>query len=167
MRTRVADNMGGLSLRRFNLFVLGTALGAAMLWGCALVGILGFTSVRGAVFSALLLLVIVAADIAIGALLARVWLSAGDFSRDQARRAGLFVGGSLFVGALAGGLFLGAMILLNTAPSQRSFFAFAAGPGIGLVYGMVLGVPAVVGATLVELRFDTRGGDGPPGGSPR
>lgn len=155
-------------MRRFNVFVLGVALGVALLWGCAFVGILGFTSVRGAAFSAFLLLAIVAADIAIGALLAWIWLSGGSSSsRNEARRAGLFVGGSLFVGALAGGLFLGVMILLNTAPTQRSFFAFAAGPGIGLVYGMVLGVPAVVGATLVELRFDTRGGDGPPDGSPR
>ena len=146
-------------MRRFNVFVLGAALGTAMLWGCAFVGILGFTSVRGAAFSALLLLVIVAADIAIGALLARVWLSAGGFSRNEARRAGLFVGGSLFVGALAGGLFLGAMILLNTAPSQRSFFAFAAGPGLGLVYGMIFGMPALVGSTIMELRLRARGGD--------
>ena len=68
----------------------------------------------------------------------------------------LFVGGSVFVGAIASGLFLGAMILLDTPASQRNLFVFAAGPGLGLVYGMVLGMPAVVGATLAEMRLGSR-----------
>ena len=159
--------MGGRSLRRFKVFVLGAALGAALLWCSAVVGLLGFASVGGAALSALLLLALVAADLAIGAFLARMLLSGGGLSRDEVRRAGLFVGGSIFAGALVAGLFLGAMILLDAASSQRSFFAFAAGPGLGLVYGMVLGVPAVVGATIVELRFQSGGGNGAPGGSPR
>ena len=147
-------------MRRFNVFVLGAALGVALLWSCAFVGTLGFSSVGGAAFSALLLLVLVVADVAIGALLARVLLSGGGYSRDEVRKVGLFVGGALFAGAFAGGLFLGAMILLDTPPSNRSLFAFASGPGLGLVYGMVLGVPAVVGATIVESRYLSRGGDG-------
>lgn len=69
----------------------------------------------------------------------------------------LFVGGSVFVGAVVSGLFLGAMILLDTPASQRNLFVFVAGPGLGLVYGMILGMPAVVGATLVELRLRARG----------
>jgi hypothetical protein len=69
---------------------------------------------------------------------------------------GLFVGGSVFLGAIASGLFLGVMILFDTPTSQRNLFVFAAGPGLGLVYGMVLGMPAVVGATLTEMRMGSR-----------
>lgn len=167
MRVRAADGIGGLSLRRFSVFVLGAVLGAALLWGCALAGILGFTSIEGATFSALLLLALVVVDVVIGGLLARVLLRGGGSARGEARSVGLFVGGALFVGALASGLFLGVMILLDTAPSQRSLFALAAGPGLGLVYGMVLGVPAVVGATIVELRSRPHGGDGRPDGASR
>jgi MFS family permease len=148
-------------LRRINIFVLGVVLGAALLWVCAFVGFLGFTSVEGATFSALLLFAIVVADVVLGGLLARILLpgSGGSISRRQAREAkgvGLFVGGSVFVGAVASGLILGAMILFDTPASQRNLFVFAAGPGLGLVYGMVLGMPAVVGATLVEMRRGTR-----------
>lgn len=142
-------------MRRFNVFVLGVVLGAALLWVCAFAGFLGFTSVEGATFSALLLFVIVVVDMVLGGLLAWV-LSPGYSASRRARRAGkgvgLFVGVSVFVGAVASGLFLGAMILLDTPASQRNLFVFASGPGLGLVYGMVLGMPAVVGATLVELR---------------
>jgi hypothetical protein len=159
--------MGGLSLRRFSVFVLGAALGAALLWACAFAGILGFASVEGATFSALLLLALVAIDVAIGGLLARVLLRGGGPARGETRGVGLFVGGAVFVGALASGLFLGAMILLDTVPSQRSLFAFAAGPGLGLVYGMILGVPAVVGATIVELRSCPPAGDSRPEGAPK
>jgi hypothetical protein len=149
-------------LRRFSVFVLGVALGAALLWGCAFVGMLGFTSVEGAAFSALVLFVVVVADVALGSILARLLLRRSGLSQwgGEVKRVGLFVGGSLFVGALASGLFLGLMIILNTPPAHRSLFAFAAGPGLGLVYGMLLGTPAVVGATLVELRLRARGGDG-------
>jgi MFS family permease len=156
---QVADGTGGPSLRRFNVFILGVVLGAALLWVCAFAGVLGFTSVEGATYSALLLLVIVLADVTLGGLLARVLLfgnSASRRSRREAKGAGLFVGGSVFVGAVASGLFLGAMILFDTPASQRNLFVFAAGPGLGLVYGMVLGMPAVVGATLVEMRRGTR-----------
>jgi hypothetical protein len=162
MQAKIADGTGGLSLRRFNVFILGVALGAALLWGCAFVGTLGFTSVEGAAFSALLLLVLVIADMALGGLLARILLYGGSYSRRETKGVGLLVGGSLFSGAFVSGLFLGLMILLDTASSHRSLFAFAAGPGLGLVYGMVLGVPAVVGASLVELRFHSRTGGRPP-----
>jgi hypothetical protein len=149
-------------LRQFNVFVLGVGLGAALLWGCAFAGFVGFTSVEGAAFSALLLFALVIADVVIGGFLARILLHGdGSSPRGEVKRVGLFVGGSLFTGALASGLFLGLMILLDTPPAQRSLFAFAAGPGLGLVYGMVLATPAVVGATLVELRFRAHGEDGP------
>ncbi len=162
MRARVANGTGGLSLRRFNVFVLGVVIGAALLWGCAFVGVLGFTSVEGATFSALLLLVVVIADVVAGGFLARILLSGiGSFASRRGGReekgVALFVGGSVFVGAVVSGLFLGAMILLDTPASQRNLFVFVAGPGLGLVYGMILGMPAVVGATLVELRLRARG----------
>ena len=150
-------------MRRFSVFILGVALGAALLWGCAFAGMLGFTSVEGAAFSALVLFVVAVTDVALGSVLARLLLrSRAGLSQwgGEVKRVGLFVGGSLFVGALASGLFLGLMIILNTPPAHRSLFAFAAGPGLGLVYGMLLGTPAVVGATLVELRLRARGGDG-------
>ena len=143
-------------MRRFNVFGLGVVLGAALLWVCAFVGILGFTSVEGATYSAVLLLAIVLADMVFGGLLARILLPgnpASRRSRREARGVGLFVGGSVFVGAIASGLFLGIMILLDTPGSQRNLFVFAAGPGLGLVYGMVLGMPAIVGATLTEMRM--------------
>ena len=146
-------------MRRFNVFGLGVVLGAALLWVCAFVGILGFTSVEGATYSAVLLLAIVLADMVLGGLLARILLSSNPDSRRLRREAkgvGLFVGGSVFVGAIASGLFLGAMILFDTPGSQRNLFLFAAGPGLGLVYGMVLGMPAIVGATLAEMRMGSR-----------
>jgi hypothetical protein len=149
-------------LRRFNVFVLGVVFGAALLWVSAFVGMLGFSSVEGAAFSALLLFALVVVDIVLGSFLARMLLHGGSFSRRETKGIGLLVGGSLFTGAFVSGLFLGVMILLNTASSHRTLFVFATGPGLGLVYGMVLGVPAVVGATLVELRFYSRGGGGPP-----
>ncbi len=152
MRAKLAD--GRPVLRRFNVFVLGIALGAALLWGCAFVGLLGFSSVEGAAFSALLLLALVVADVALGGLLARFLLYGGSSSRPETRRIGFFVGGSIFAGAFAGGVFLGAMILVDA--SESSLFLFATGPGLGLVYGMILGMPAVVGATLVEMRFHAR-----------
>ena len=154
MRARVTDDTGGFSLRRFNEFVLGVVLGAALFWGSAYAGFLGFTSVEGAAFSALLLLALVVADVALGGLNGRT-----DSWRREEKGVGLFIGGSVFVGALISGLFLGAMILLNTPPAHRSFFAFAAGPGLGLVYGMIYGMPALVGSTIMELRLRARGGD--------
>ena len=146
-------------MRRINVFVLGVVLGAALLWVCAFVGVLGFTSVEGATYSALLLLAIVLADLVFGGLLARVLLSGNSASRRERREAkgvGLFVGGSVFLGALASGLFLGAMILFDTPAPKRNLLVFAAGPGLGLVYGMVLGMPAIVGATLSEMRAGSR-----------
>jgi hypothetical protein len=150
-------------LRRFNVFVLGVVLGAAFLWISAYVGMLGFSSVEGAAFSALLLFALVVVDMVLGGFLARMLLHDGSFSRRETKGIGLLAGGSLFTGAFVSGLFLGVMILLNTASSHRTLFVFATGPGLGLVYGMVLGVPAVVGATLVELRFYSRRSGGPPG----
>jgi len=149
-------------LRRFSVFVVGAAVGVALLLCSAFAGLLGFASVEGAALSALLLFALVVADVVIGGLLARFLLSGTSPSRGGGRSEGLFVGGSLFAGAFAGGLLLGAMILLDTPPAARTLYAFAAGPGLGLVYGMVLGVPAVVGATLVELRFYSSGGDNAP-----
>ena len=151
-------------MRRFNVFVLGVVIGAALFFVCAFVGVLGFTSVEGATYSALLLLVVVIADVTLGGLLTRFLLRGGDLASRrggrEAKGAGLFVGGSIFVGALAAGLLLGALILFDTPASQRNLFVFAAGPGLGLVYGMVLGMPAVVGATLTELRLRPRRGRG-------
>ncbi len=146
-------------MRRFNIFGLGVVLGAALLWVCAFVGVLGFTSVEGATLSALLLFAIVLADLVLGGLLARILMPGRPDSRRSRRKAkgvGLFVGGSVFVGAVVSGLLLGALILFDTPASQRNLFVFAAGPGLGLVYGMVLGMPAVVGATLAEMRMSSR-----------
>ena len=161
VRLRVADGTGGF-LRRFNVFVLGAALGAALLWGCAFAGLVGFSSVEGAAFSAVLLLALVVASVALGGYLARSLLHGGSSSRGDARSTGLFVGSSLFMGAFASGIFLGVMIFLDTPSWERSLLVFAVGPGLGLVYGMVLGMPAVVGATLVEMRLRARGGGEPP-----
>ena len=146
-------------MRRINVFVLGVVLGAALLWVCAFVGVLGFTSIEGATYSAVLLLAIVLADMVLGGLLARILLPRNSDSRRSRRKAkgvGLFVGGAVFVGAVASGLLMGAMILFDTPASQRNLFVFAAGPGLGLVYGMVLGMPAIVGATLSEMRTGSR-----------
>ncbi|CAA9451114.1 MAG: hypothetical protein AVDCRST_MAG28-1411 [uncultured Rubrobacteraceae bacterium] len=149
-------------MRRFSIFVVGAALGVALLLCSAFAGLLGFASVEGAALSALLLFALVAADVVIGGLLVRALLSGASSSRGGGRSEGLFVGGALFAGAFVGGLLLGTMILLDTPPAARTLYAYAAGPGLGLVYGMVLGVPAVVGATIVELRFYSRGGDNSP-----
>jgi hypothetical protein len=146
-------------LRRINVFVLGVVLGAALLWVCAFVGVLGFTSIEGATYSAVLLLAIVLADMVLGGLLARILLPRNPDSRRSQREAkgvGLFVGGAVFVGAVASGLLLGAMILFDTPAPKRNLLVFAAGPGLGLVYGMVLGMPAIVGATLSEMRAGSR-----------
>lgn len=147
-------------MRRFNVFVLGAALGAALLWGCAFAGLLGSNSAGGGVFSALVLLALVIAAVALGGFLARLSLSGGGSSRRETERASLFVGGSLFSGALVSGLFLGVMLLLDAAPQQRSLLLFAIGPGLGLVYGMVLGMPAIVGATIVGVRLRAPEEDG-------
>ena len=152
---------GGL-LRRFGVFVLGAVLGAALLWGSAFAGItLGFSGAGGGALSVLLLFAIVVATVALGGFLARLLLYGGPSGRSL--RVGLFIGGSFFAGAFVSGVFLGVMILLDATPSQRTLFLFVAGPGLGLMYGIVLGMPAVVGAALAETRFYTQRGGGPTG----
>jgi hypothetical protein len=152
---------GGL-LRRFGVFVLGAVLGAALLWGSAFAGItLGFSGAGGGALSVLLLFAIVVATVALGGFLARLLLYGGPSGRSL--RVGLFIGGSFFAGAFVSGVFLGVMILLDATPSQRTLFLFVAGPGLGLMYGIVLGMPAVIGATLAETRFYAQRGGGPTG----
>jgi hypothetical protein len=87
----------------------------------------------------------------------------GGPSGRSLRVGGLFIGGSFFAGAFVSGVFLGVMILLDATPSQRTLFLFVAGPGLGLMYGIVLGMPAVVGAALAETRFYAQRGGGPTG----
>jgi hypothetical protein len=152
---------GGL-LRRFGVFVLGAVLGAALLWGSAFAGItLGFSGAGGGALSVLLLFAIVVATVALGGFLTRLLLYGGPSGRSL--RVGLFIGGSFFAGAFVSGVFLGVMILLDATPSQRTLFLFVAGPGLGLMYGIVLGMPAVIGATLAETRFYAQRGGGPTG----
>ena len=152
---------GGL-LRRFGVFVLGAVLGAALLWGSAFAGItLGFSGAGGGALSVLLLFAIVVATVALGGFLARLLLYGGPSGRSL--RVGLFIGGSFFAGAFVSGVFLGVMILLDATPSQRTLFLFVAGPGLGLMYGIVLGMPAVVGAALAETRFYAQRGGRPTG----
>ena len=152
---------GGL-LRRFGVFVLGAVLGAALLWGSAFAGItLGFSGAGGGALSVLLLFAIVVATVALGEFLARLLLYGGPSGRSLS--VGLFIGGSFFAGAFVSGVFLGVMILLDATPSQRTLFLFVAGPGLGLMYGIVLGMPAVVGAVLAETRFYAQGGGGSTG----
>ena len=152
---------GGL-LRRFGVFVLGAVLGAALLWGSAFAGnTLGFSGAGGGALSVLLLFAIVVATVALGGFLARLLLYGGPSGRSL--RVGLFIGGSFFAGAFVSGVFLGVMILLDATPSQRTLFLFVAGPGLGLMYGIVLGMPAVVGAALAETRFYAQRGGGPTG----
>jgi hypothetical protein len=55
------------------------------------------------------------------------------------------------------------MILLDATASQRTLFLLVAGPGLGLMYGIVLGMPAVVGAALAQKRFYARRGGGTTG----
>jgi hypothetical protein len=144
------------------VFVLGAVLGAVLLWGSAFAGLaLGFSDTRGSAFSVLLLFAIVLITVALGGFLAR-FLLYGGFSRHPAR-VGLFIGGSFFAGAFLSGVFLGVMILLDATASQRTLFLYITGPGLGLMYGIVLGMPAVVGATLAETRFYARRGSGPIG----
>jgi hypothetical protein len=153
---------GGL-LRRFGVFVLGAVLGAALLWCSAFAGItLGFSGAGGGALSVLLLFAIVVATVALGGFLARLLLYGGPSERSL-RVGGLFIGGSFFAGAFVSGVFLGVMILLDATPSQRTLFLFIAGPGLGLMYGIVLGMPAVVGAALAETRFYAQRGGGPTG----
>ena len=152
---------GGL-LRRFGVFVLGAVLGAALLWGSAFAGItLGFSGAGGGALSVLLLFAIVVATVALGGFLARLLLYGGPSGRSL--RVGLFIGGSFFAGAFVSGVFLGVMILLDATPSQRTLFLFIAGPGLGLMYGIVFGMPAIVGAALAETRFYAQRGGGPTG----
>ena len=152
---------GGL-LRRFGVFVLGAVLGAALLWCSAFAGItLGFSGAGGGALSVLLLFAIVVATVALGGFLTRLLRYGGPSGRSL--RVGLFIGGSFFAGAFVSGVFLGVMILLDATPSQRTLFLFVAGPGLGLMYGIVLGMPAVVGAALAETRFYTQRGGGPTG----
>ena len=149
-------------MRRFGVFVLGAVLGAALLWGSAFAGItLGFSGAGGGALSVLLLFAIVVATVALGGFLARLLLYGGPSGRSL--RVGLFIGGSFFAGAFVSGVFLGVMILLDATPSQRTLFLFVAGPGLGLMYGIVLGMPAVIGATLAETRFYAQRGGGPTG----
>jgi hypothetical protein len=149
-------------LRRFGVFVLGAVFGAALLWGSAFAGLaLGFSGAGGGALSILLLFAIVIAATVLGGFLARLLLYGGSSWRE--RSAGLFVGGSFFAGAFVSGVFLGAMILLEATSSQRTLFLFVAGPGLGVMYGIVLGMPAVVGAALAETRFYARRGGGPTG----
>ena len=153
---------GGL-LRRFGVFVLGAVLGAALLWGSAFAGItLGFSGAGGGALSVLLLFAIVVATVALGGFLARLLLYSGPSGRSL-RVGGLFIGGSFFAGAFVSGVFLGVMILLDATPSQRTLFLFIAGPGLGLMYGIVFGMPAIVGAALAETRFYAQRGGGPTG----
>lgn len=149
---------GGL-LRWFGVFVLGAVFGAALLWGSAFAGVtLGFSGAGGGAFSVLLLFAIVVVAVALGGFLARFLLHSGPSRRSP--HVGLFIGGSFFAGAFLSGAFLGVMILLDATASQRTLFLFAAGPGLGLMYGIVLGMPAVVGAALAETRFYAqRGGE--------
>jgi uncharacterized membrane protein len=84
-------------------------------------------------------------------------------SSPHSARVGLFVGGSFFAGAFLSGVFLGVMILLDATASQRTLFLLVAGPGLGLMYGIVLGMPAVVGAALAQTRFYARRGGGTTG----
>jgi hypothetical protein len=152
---------GGL-LRRFGVFVLGAVLGAALLWGSAFAGItLGFSGAGGGALSVLLLFAIVVVTVALGGFLARLLLYGGPSGRSL--RVGLFIGGSFFAGAFVSGVFLGVMILLDATPSQRTLFLFIAGPGLGLMYGIVFGMPAIVGAALAETRFYAQRGGGPTG----
>ena len=152
---------GGL-LRRFGVFVLGAVLGAALLWCSAFAGItLGFSGAGGGALSVLLLFAIVVATVALGGFLTRLLRYGGPSGRSL--RVGLFIGGSFFAGAFVSGVFLGVMILLDATPSQRTLFLFVAGPGLGLMYGIVLGMPAVIGATLAETRFHAQRGGGPTG----
>ena len=85
-------------------------------------GVLGFTSVEGATYSALLLLVIVLARRTLGGLLARVLLFGNSASRrSRARRRGRLFGARF--GLRGGGRerpILGAMILFDTPASQRT-----------------------------------------------
>lgn len=152
---------GGL-LRRFGVFVLGVVFGAVLLWGSAFAGVtLGFSGAGGGAFSVLLLFAIVVAAVALGGILARFLLHGGPSWRSP--RVGLFIGGSFFAGAFLSGAFLGVMILLDATASQRTLFLFVAGPGLGLMYGIVLGMPAVVGAVLAETRFYAQRGGGSTG----
>ena len=152
----------GGSLHRFGVFILGAALGAVLLWSSAFAGLaLGFSGAGGGAFSVSLLFAIVVTAVVLGGFLAR-FLLYGNSSR-RSERVVLFVGGSFFAGAFLGGVFLGVMILLDATASQRTLFLYATGPGLGLMYGIVLGMPAVVGATLAETRFYARRGGGPTG----
>ena len=152
---------GGL-LRRFGVFVLGAVLGAALLWGSAFAGLtLGFSGAGGGALSVLLLFAIVVATVALGEFLARLLLYGGPSGHSLS--VGLFIGGSFFAGAFVSGVFLGVMILLDATPSQRTLFLFIAGPGLGLMYGIVFGMPAIVGAALAETRFYAQRGGGPTG----
>jgi hypothetical protein len=152
---------GGL-LRRFGVFVLGAVFGAVLLWGSAFAGVtLGFSGAGGGAFSVVLLFAIVVVAVALGGILARFLLHGGPSWRSP--RVGLFIGGSFFAGAFLSGAFLGVMILLDATASQRTLFLFVAGPGLGLMYGIVLGMPAVVGAVLAETRFYAQGGGGSTG----
>jgi hypothetical protein len=149
-------------LRRIYVFVLGAVFGAALLWGSAFAGVtFGFSGAGGGAFSVLLLFAIVVAAVALGGFLARLLLYGGPSRRSP--RVGLFIGGSFFAGAFLSGAFLGVMILLDATASQRTLFLFVAGPGLGLMYGMVLGMPAVVGAALAETSFHAQRGGGPTG----
>ena len=149
-------------LRRFGVFVFGAVLGAALLWSSAFAGLaLGFSGAEGGAFSVVLLFAIVAAAVALGGFLARFLLHGG--SSPHSARVGLFVGGSFFAGAFLSGVFLGVMILLDATASQRTLFLLVAGPGLGLMYGIVLGMPAVVGAALAQTRFYARRGGGTTG----
>jgi len=144
------------------VFVLGAVLGAALLWGSAFAGItLGFSGAGGGALSVLLLFAIVVATVALGEFLARLLLYGGPSGHSLS--VGLFIGGSFFAGAFVSGVFLGVMILLDATPSQRTLFLFIAGPGLGLMYGIVFGMPAIVGAALAETRFYAQRGGGPTG----
>ena len=159
---RTEPRRTGGFLRRFGVFVLGAVLGAALLWGSAFAGLaLGLSGAGGGAFSIVLLFTIVAATVALGGFLARFLLHGGSSRRPA--WVGLFVGGSFFAGAFMSGVFLGVMILLDATASQRTLFLYVAGPGLGLMYGIVLGMPAVVGAALAQTRFYARRGGEPTG----
>ncbi len=68
-------------MRRFSVFVIGAAVGVALLLCSAFAGLLGFASVEGAALSALLLFALVAVVVVAGGLLARLLVSGASSSR--------------------------------------------------------------------------------------
>ena len=144
----MTEDVGETALRRLAVFVLGTSAGAALSIGCALSGLLAFSSVGGMFLAAVSQLALIASSLGAGAVLA--WLAGAD-------AACLLAGGSVGAGAFSATLVVSGIASSENEGLARPLGLLPAGVVLGLAYAVVLGAPAAVGAELRRRRAGDEG----------